>query len=83
MTLTQLQQFFSERSQLSAQGTALECGLSPRLVAYILTGERALTKRSIGKLMPILIKYGWKEQNSDDKCFHECQNCNSMCNCSN
>lgn len=59
MTLTQLQHFFSERPQLSAQGTALECGLSPRLVAYILTGERALTKRSIEKLMPILIKYGY------------------------
>jgi hypothetical protein len=64
MDLINLQQFFHERPQLSAHGTALECGLSPRLVAYILTGKRSLTKRSIEKLMPVLIKYGYVEQHT-------------------
>lgn len=64
MTLTQLQQFFHERPQLTAHGTALECGLSPRIVAYILTGKRSLSKRSIEKLMPIVEKYGYVEQHT-------------------
>lgn len=60
MTIENLKQFFSERPQLSAFGFAKESGISPRLLDYILKGERRLTDRTIKKLLPILVKYGLK-----------------------
>lgn len=59
MTIEQLKQFFSERPQLTAHGTAKEAGISPRLMHYILSRERSLTERTIKKLMPVMIKYGF------------------------
>lgn len=60
MTTNQLRQFFEERPQLSAYGFAKESGISPRLMDYILAGERALTEKTKQKILPIMIKYGYK-----------------------
>ncbi len=61
MTPAQLLQFFADRPQLSAYGFAKEAGISPRLMDYILKGERSLTERTVKKLLPVVIKYGYKE----------------------
>lgn len=66
MTLSQLLQFFTDRPHLSAHGFALEAGISPRLMGYILTGERSLTEKTVKKIMPILIKYGYKPINENE-----------------
>lgn len=60
MTTNKLLQFFENRPQLSAHGFAKEVGISPRLMAYILKGERPLTEKTVKKILPILIKYGYK-----------------------
>ena len=70
MTIEKLKQFFSERPQLSAFGFAKEAGISPRLMDYILKGKRSLTERSIKKLLPVMIKYGYK---SDKTCYITCK----------
>ena len=56
----ELSRFFHDRPQLSAHGFAKESGISPRLLDYILNKQRSLTKKTIDKIMPILIKYGYK-----------------------
>ena len=56
----ELKQFFNSRPQLSAHGFAKESGVSPRLFSYVLEGKRSLTKKTINKIMPILIRYGYK-----------------------
>lgn len=61
MTIEQLKQFFQERPQLTAFGTAKECGISPRLLDYILNDKRSLTCRTIEKLKTTLKKYGYSE----------------------
>lgn len=63
MTLLELKQFFQNRPQLTAHGTAMECvpKMSPRLLDYILKSERSLTEKSIQKLLPVMIKYGYNE----------------------
>ena len=60
MTTEKLKQFFSERPQLSAFGFAKESGISPRMMDYMLKGERGLTERTIKKLLPVMVKYGFK-----------------------
>ena len=62
MTIEQLRHFFEERPQLSAHGFAKESGISPRLMDYILNGQRSLTKKTTEKLRPILIRYGYKTE---------------------
>lgn len=59
MTIQQLQQFFHDRPQLSAHGFAKEAGISPRLMDYVLKEERSLTEKTVKKIMPVLIKYGY------------------------
>lgn len=61
MTIQHVQKFFRERPQLTAHGFAIEAGISPRLLAYVLKEEKSLTKRTINKLLPIMIKYGYTE----------------------
>lgn len=61
MTPSQLIQFFHDRPQLSAHGFAKEAGISPRLMDYILKGERGLTDKTVKKILTTLIKYGYKE----------------------
>lgn len=60
MTIQQLQKFISERPQLTAHGLAKESGISPRLMDYILNGQRSLTDRTIAKILPVLTKYGYR-----------------------
>lgn len=59
-TLSQLLQFFTDRPQLSAYGFARESGISPRLLDYVLKGERSLTEKTVKKILPVMIKYGYK-----------------------
>lgn len=59
MTAEHLKQFFSERPQLSAFGFAKEAGISPRLMLYLLSGERSLTERTASKLLPVMVRYGY------------------------
>jgi len=58
MKIETLKQFFAERPQLSAHGFAKESGISPRLLDYILNGDRTLTERTAAKLLPVMVKYG-------------------------
>jgi hypothetical protein len=57
-----LKQFFTDRPQLSAHGFAKESGISPRLLDYILNDEQKLTERTRGKLLPVMVKYGYNEK---------------------
>lgn len=61
MTIQQLQKFMSERPLLTAHGLARESGISPRLMDYIIKGERTLTDRTTDKLYPVLKKYGYTD----------------------
>lgn len=63
MTREQLQQFFHERPQLTAHGFAKEASISPRMMDYLLNSKRNLTKKTADKLLPVMIKYGFKIKN--------------------
>lgn len=60
----ELLEFFKERPQLSAHGFASEAGISPRLMNYILSGERKLTEKTKQKLLPVMVKYGYNLNNN-------------------
>lgn len=60
LTQDKLLEFFNERPQLSAHGFAKESGISPRLMDYILNGERPLSEKTKKKILPTLEKYGYK-----------------------
>ena len=60
MTIDQLRQFFRERPQLSAHGFAKESGISPRLLNYVLKGERTLTEKTVRKIEPVMKVYGYQ-----------------------
>lgn len=62
LTLEQLQHFFEERPTLSHHGIGKEAELSSSLLGKILRGERKLSEESIEKLMPIIVKYGFKQE---------------------
>lgn len=57
-----LKQFFKERPQLSYHGFALESGVNPRLLDFIMSGQRRLTERVANLLLPVMAKYGYKDQ---------------------
>ena len=61
LTLTQLKQFFEDRPAISQRAIGMEASLSDSLINKILNGSRELTQESIEKLMPVLIKYGFRE----------------------
>ena len=61
LTLEQLQKFFENRPTLSPHGISKEADLSGSLVGKILRGERTLSEETISKLLPVLIKYGLKQ----------------------
>jgi len=55
----ELQKFFDQRPQLSANGFAIETGMSFRHLYYILKGERPLSEKTWLKLLPTMKKYGY------------------------
>ena len=61
ITQDQLLEFFNERPQLSPHGFAKEAGISPRLMDYIIKGERSLTKRTKKIILPFMVKYGYRK----------------------
>lgn len=61
MTIEQLKKFFGERPSLSVRGVAAEAGLSNSYLSQIFMGGRPLSQKSIDKLLPIVKKYGYKE----------------------
>lgn len=60
LTLEQLQQFFEERPALSHRAIGMEAQLSDSMMNKIMNGKRELTRESIDKLYPIIVKYGFK-----------------------
>jgi plasmid maintenance system antidote protein VapI len=61
ITREDLIQFFEDRPSLSREGIAREAGISGKQLQLIISGERKLTDKSIGKLFPVLKLYGYKK----------------------
>ena len=60
MTKSNLQTFFETRPAISKACVARESGVSRQMINMILSGERNLTDTVIQKLLPVMVKYGWK-----------------------
>lgn len=62
-----LQTFFTSRPSLSKEGVCREAGISTSLLDYILRGQRKLTAKTWAKLLPVLVKYGFKSEPIQDR----------------
>ena len=63
MTLQEFKQFFSDRPAINPRSISPEFGYSQRYIAYILSDERRLTDGVVKKILPVMIKYGYIENN--------------------
>lgn len=61
LTLEQLQKFFEERPSLAPNSIGIEAGYSVGYLNKIMNGDRPLTDSTAQKLLPILIKYGFRK----------------------
>jgi len=60
MTKEELELFFQERPAINKTGICKEAEISKGLLDMILRGERPLTKETVGKLKPVMKKYGYR-----------------------
>lgn len=65
MTIEELKQFFEEYSALSINAVNKEAGLPNSYLSKILAGGRPLSQKTLDKLIPVLIKYGYKKSISE------------------
>ena len=61
LTIEQLRKFFEERPSLAPNSIGIEAGYSVGYLNKIMNGSRPLVDSAAKKLLPILIKYGFKE----------------------
>lgn len=61
MIIEQLKNFF-ERPGINKTGLLKEAEISPQLINAILRRDNTLTEKTMVKLFPILISYGYKEK---------------------
>ena len=69
MTINQLQQFFEKRPLISRNGFSKDSGVSYRLLNYLLTGERKLTTKTIDKMYPLMVHYGYRDEEPESVDF--------------
>jgi len=65
--LTNIKEFFTERRQrcLSVKRLEEEAGLPAKTLDHFLAGRRSLNADAIGKLVPVLIDFGYKPIGGD------------------
>ncbi len=66
LKIEEIRAFLTERPLLTQRGLSLESGISDSLLGKILRGQRNMTEDVSNKLEPILRKYGFKQQLTDE-----------------
>jgi hypothetical protein len=60
MTQSELIKFFNDRPALKSSIFAVECGINPTLLWYILNNQRRLQTHQAKQIEHIAKKYGWE-----------------------
>lgn len=60
MNKKEIQNFIESRSALSVSAFCREAKITKRYLDYILAGDRPLTPEAAEKLLPVMVKYGYK-----------------------
>jgi chromosome partitioning protein len=66
LTQTKVLNFFEENQAISVSTLEKESGLSAGLISKVKSGERSFTPAHLEKLMPVLVKYGYRESAKRD-----------------
>ena len=62
MVYTRIADWLKERPSISLRGLETEANLPIKTLSHYVNGRRKLSAEHIEKLMPILLKYGFKQQ---------------------
>lgn len=62
ITIEELKAFMLERPLLTPRGIGLASDVSEGLLGKIMKGDRRLTEDVARKILPVIIKYGYKDK---------------------